>query len=268
MRILAVDDEKLMLESLCDCIREAAPEAELVSFGSASKASAYVEQEQVDVAFLDIRMRGMDGIELGKRIKVRHPNANIVMCTGYDDYIFEAVNEVRCNGYLMKPVHTEDIRTELANLRIPLLSPEKKQKLYLRCFGNFEVFVDGRPLKFQSIKTKELLAYLVDRCGAVCRNGEIMAVLWEDEGSHESYLKKCRKDLLETLEDAGFRDVVVQQWGGMGIDRQRVGCDYYEWLDGTVEGLNAFNGEYMSQYSWSENTRGMFEKISLDEYKK
>ena len=40
MRILAVDDEKLMLESLCDCIREAAPDAELVSFGSASKACA------------------------------------------------------------------------------------------------------------------------------------------------------------------------------------------------------------------------------------
>ena len=44
-----------------------------------------------------------------------------------------------------------------------------------------EIFVGGRPLSFKRSKSKELLAYLVDRNGATCTNGEMLAVLWEDK---------------------------------------------------------------------------------------
>lgn len=50
MRILAVDDEQLMLGRLERCIREAAPEAELISFQKATECLAYVKEEQADVA--------------------------------------------------------------------------------------------------------------------------------------------------------------------------------------------------------------------------
>ena len=62
MRILAVDDEQLMLGRLERCIREAAPEAELISFQKATECLSYVRKQQADVAFLDIRMRLMDGM--------------------------------------------------------------------------------------------------------------------------------------------------------------------------------------------------------------
>ena len=48
----------------------------------------------------------------------------------------------------------------------------------IQCFGNFEIFVNGRTLAFKRSKSKELLAYLVDRNGATCTNGEMLAVLW------------------------------------------------------------------------------------------
>ncbi len=160
MRILAVDDEKLMLDNLCMCIQEVAPSEELVSFKSSSEALQYVTKNTIDVAFLDIKIRGMDGLELGRQIKLLQPGVNIIFCTSYSDRIFEAVSDVRCNGYLLKPIHAEDIKKELDNLRAPaVMLKQDITKMEIRCFGNFQVFVNGRPLEFHSKKAKELFAF-------------------------------------------------------------------------------------------------------------
>ena len=119
--------------------------------------------------------------------------------------------------------------------------------------GNFEVFVDEQPVKFRYDKTKELLAYLVDRTGALCTNGEIMAVLWSDE-KHSEYLRSLKKDLIDTFTVAGCGDVISKQWGKIGIVREIVDCDYYDWLDSKISAVNLYRGEYMTQYSWCEFT--------------
>ncbi len=256
MKILAIDDEEIMLEKLCRCIQEAAPNEELISFRHSSDVLKYVSENKIDVAFLDIKMRGIDGLELGKRIKLVQPLVNIIFCTGYDDFIFEAVSKVRCNGYLLKPVTTEDVITELNNLRIPMKDKiVKKFGIYLQCFGNFQVFFDGKLLEFGTAKTKEMLAYLVDRKGAVVTNNEMMIALWEDDKDHTAYLKKCKKDLMDTLKKVGYEDIIVKSWGGLAIDSEKVDCDYYEWWCGKADSIRAFSGEYMEQYSWSEKTK-------------
>ena len=68
------------------------------------------------------------------------------------------------------------MRNVLENLRYP--AEDVPAGVKVQCFGNFEVFVGGRPLSFKRSKSKELLAYLVDRNGATCTNGEMLAVLW------------------------------------------------------------------------------------------
>lgn len=148
MRILAVDDEKLMLERLVRCIREVAPEAEVISFQKSTECLSYVSERQADVAFLDICMRMMDGMELARQIKLLQPKMNIIFTTGYSDYIYDAVSEIRCSGYILKPVTTEQIARELENLRHPI-EDKPKAKLHMQCFGNFEVFVDGKVLPIE-----------------------------------------------------------------------------------------------------------------------
>lgn len=251
--ILAVDDEKLMLERLCRCISEAKPDADVISFKSPTEALKYVQDNKIDVAFLDISMRKMTGMDLARQIKFLRPNANIIFVTGYSDYIFEAISEIRCSGYILKPVTTEQIVEELENLRNPV-KLEKSDKLKVQCFGNFEVYVDGHTLKFKSAKAKELFAYLVDRNGTMCTNGEITATLWEDDGNHYSYLKKTKRDLMETLKSVGCQDIISIQRGQMGIYKDKIDCDYYGWIEGTPTGINAYHGEYMAQYSWGEVT--------------
>lgn len=265
MRIIAVDDEKIALEALTTAIGKADESAEVLSFRKAEEALNYVSDNPVDVAFLDIEMRQLSGVELAKRLKLINPQINIVFSTGYAEYRGEAF-EMHASGYITKPITAEKVMTELQNLRFPVTESVSgpvvsveggAHKIYCQTFGNFEVFVDGRPLEFKYERTRELLAYLVDR-GSLCSSNEVMTALWEDD-QHGSYLRNLKKDLLETLETAGCRDVVANQWGKLGIIPEMIECDLYDWKKGVPAAINAYRGEYMAQYSWAEFSVGMFE---------
>ena len=103
----------------------------------------------------------MSGLEVAKQLKLWNPKINIIFVTAYDQYMLSAY-KLRISGYLMKPVTKEDIAEELNNLRIPVMA-KPENVLVAACFGNFEVFVNGESLSFTRSKTKELLAYLIDR---------------------------------------------------------------------------------------------------------
>lgn len=255
MMIFAVDDEPNALEILCRAIQEAAPEAEIKSFDRAAEALAAAENGVIpDVLFADGDMPGMNGVELSKRLKLVCPNLNVIFATGYDDYMRDALS-LRVSGYLKKPITPEDVLAELDNLRHPVKPSGKRVRF--QTFGNFEVFIDGEPAAFAREKTKEYLAYLVDR-GTVCTGAEIAAALWEDDIS-PAYLRKLRKDLFDTFQAAGCAEVLIHEWNRQGIRAELVDCDYYDWKRGLPSAINAYHGEYMSQYSWAELTHGTLE---------
>ena len=258
MKIIAVDDEKLALEGLMTEIALAAPEAEINGFRSGREVLSYCEgQERIDVAFLDIEMRGMNGLSLGDKLLSLYPEINLIYTTGYSEYAVEAIG-MRCSGYVLKPVTAEKIRKELSSLRNPVEDSGEK-KIYARALGKFDVFVDGKPVRFRYQKTKEMLAYLIDRKGELASNADLVSVLWEDDSpdsSHISYLKNIRTDLIKTLMESGCRDCIVRTRGEIGIVPDAIDCDYYDYLENkNVAGSDRlFKGEYMSQYSWGEYT--------------
>ena len=254
MKIIALDDEELALEGLMAAIRACAPNAELHGFSYAEDVLVFLRDHSCDVAFLDVEMAGINGVELAEQLKLRNPDVNLIFATGFSSYQGNAF-DLHASGYLMKPITAEKVKRELDNLRRPV--PEEK-RIQVQCFGNFEVYLDGIPLEFKYHKTKELLAYLVDREGALCTNGEIITNLFGDD-NHEAYLRSLRKDLLDTLEAAGCADVIAQQRGRLGIVPQAIRCDYYDWCDGKRMG-NAYLGEYMAQYSWSEYTNAALQQ--------
>ena len=99
-----------------------------------------------------------------------------------------------------------------------------------------------------------MFAYLVDRTGAMCSTDEIMAVIFEDDGSHKSYYHRIRSDLIDSLEAIDCKEVIMQQKGMLGISIANVDCDYYDYLNGKVSLARAYHGEYMAQYSFAEVT--------------
>lgn len=246
MNIILVDDEKLNLDNLEYVIDKVIPNVPRTSFSKASQALTYVLEHQIDIAFLDINMRGIDGITIAKVIQEHWPNANIIFCTGFSDYALDALN-INCSGYILKPVNEEKIRKALDNLRHPL---ELGKRVRFRCFGNFEVYLDGNPIWFKYSRSKELLAYLVDRNGGSVSMKELSAILFEDD-QHRSYMYQIRLDLVNILTDLGVEDILIQSRGYLGIDRDKVDCDYFDYLDKKIAPSVQ---EYMTQYSFSEAT--------------
>ena len=246
MNILFVDDEPLALDKLDRLLGTVAPEAEKHGFLHAQEAMAFAEANAIDVALLDINMRVLDGVTMAKQLQSLYPCVNIIFCTGYAEYMPDAL-AMYCSGYLMKPITEEDLRTALSKLRYPV--PEHKTRGELRCFGNFDVLCDGKPVAFKYKKTRELLAYLTDRNGAEATTQEIMAAIFEE--SKPSYFSNIRLDLLDTFAALGVPEVVSAAYGRMRVVREQVTCDYFDYLDGKGA---AFHGEYMTQYSFAEAT--------------
>ena len=255
MTIFAIDDEPKALRVLCRAIAEASPDADIREFNQPVDVITAVEDgEMPDVLFADADMPYINGPDLAKALKLRCPRLNVIFATGYDDYMRDALN-LHASGYLKKPITAEDVRTELDNLRHPVRSAPHRVRF--QCFGNFEVYIDGQPVIFRREKTKEYLAYLVDR-ETLCTGAEIAAVLWE-ENVNASYLRTLRKDLTDTFTAAGCADVLINDWQRRGIRTDLVDCDYYDWKRGKPWAINAYRGEYMTQYNWAELTHGSLE---------
>lgn len=250
MKILAVDDEIIALEGLVKSIKEADSNATVYSFRFADEAIKFMETNTCDVAFLDIEMYGINGVSLANILLQMNPNINIIFSTGYGNYR-DVAFDIHASGYIVKPITPEKVKKELANLRKPV---KEVNKLQINVFGNFEVYFNGNPLKFKYTKSKELLAYLVDRKGALCTTSELIAVLFEDDEGHETYFKSIRKDLIATLSEVGCSEAINVQHGKLGINKDNVYCSYFDLLDGKVKLEDVYHGEYMTQYSFSEYT--------------
>jgi len=257
MRILCVDDEDIGLKALKKAVKTADPESEIIAFNYPEDALEYVKENKVDIAFLDIFMVSMSGIELAKKIKILSAATSIVFATGFDDYMKDAF-QLHASGYILKPVTAAKVREELKNIQSlrdnisEELTTKNEKRVVFHCFGNFEVFCDGVPLHFKYDKTKEMLAYIVSRRGALCTNGEIIVNLWEDDNSHDSYLRGVRKNLVDILKEKGLEKIIYQQRGKIGINVNEVECDYYNFLNGDVSAINKYHGEFMYQYHWGE----------------
>ena len=250
MLFLAVDDENLQLNKLVDTLKAADPRCEVLSFNNPLVALEAVKQVKIDVAFLDIEMGGMNGVELGKRLKQLNPNINIIFVTGYDQYAIDAYS-MHASGYLTKPVSVERIKAELSNLRYPMPGGNDANRLKAQCFGQFEVFYNNKPVKFARSKTKEMLAYLIDKRGAMVSVKELSQALFgEDKGS---YIRNLVADLTQALKELNIEEVFVKRFNSYGVDSSLISCDYYDYLKGEPYAVKAYRGSYMEQYSWKKS---------------
>ena len=257
MVIFAIDDDPQALQALHDAIAEAAPGAGIADFPLGTDALQAIEGgARPDVVFTDIRMPRLDGVTLAKRTEALSPLTKFVFVSAHADYAFDAI-QARASGYLLKPVDVCAIRRELD--RIAPVKPPMPDGLWVRCFGSFEVYWNRKPLLFGRRQTKELFAYLIDREGDVCTAEEIISALWEGEtdlGSAKARVRQLVSDLKATLTAIGMGGLLVRRSGRLAILRDQVNCDYYRMLDGDMSALNAYYGDYMTQYSWAELTTG------------
>ena len=255
MRAIAVDDEIYMLETLQEAVSASSDIETVEAFSSCSAALAYATENPIDIAFLDINMRGIGGLGLAEKLLELQPQCKIVFCTGYKEYAVSAF-QLHVSGYLMKPITVEAVQKEIDHIK-GVKATEKL--LTIRCFGNFEVFYNGEILPFKRKKAKELLAVLVDRNGSGMTAKQICAILFPndvDDTKNAAYLRQLMLDLKNTLKMIRAEHVLRHDTPYYRIDTNLVKCDYLSFLE---TGRPEFRGEYMTQYSWAEETCAMLQ---------
>ena len=257
MIVIAVDDEAPALKSLSDTIKKVRPDAEVYLFRDPTTALQSLESNLVkpDVIFSDIQMYDMTGIQFAHRVKVIYPYTNIVFVTGYSEYMMDAIR-LHASGYLLKPVDEDQLREQFNNLLYPMSRKGNGQKFYAQTFGNFEFYCNGSPVHFARAKAKELLAYLIDKNGAACTRSELLVNVFDDGamGGDQS-LSQAFSVLSKTLASIGGGDIIIKSHNAYAINPEKFGCDYYDYLNGDVKSINAYQGSYMANYAtWSDMT--------------
>ena len=255
MKAIAVDDEVYMLETLQEAVSASADIAHTEAFSSCSAALAYARENPIDIAFLDINMRGIGGLGLAEKLVELHPRCKIIFCTGYEEYAVSAF-QLHASGYLMKPITAEAVQKEINHIK-GVKTTEKL--LTIKCFGHFEVLYNGEVLPFKRKKAKELFAVLVDRNGAGVTAKQICAILFPDDTDdtkNAAYLRQLILDLKNTLKTIRAEDVLKHDTPYYRIDTNLINCDYVKFLE---TGKPDFHGEYMTQYSWAESTCAMLQ---------
>ena len=119
LNIIIVDDESIVLKGELNLIEKLIPDASVTGFTSPAEALTYAKINRVHLAFLDIELGKVSGLDLCRELLEINPRTNVIYLTAYSDYALEAWDTGAC-GYAMKPLSAEQLRDKMSRLRFPI----------------------------------------------------------------------------------------------------------------------------------------------------
>ena len=261
MKIIYVDDEEIQLENFRITAKDIEGMGDLKLFSDSRQAYKWAKEHPVDVAFLDIEMPHMDGIELAEKLKEISRKTCIIFVTAYEQYALKAMN-ARPAGYLLKPYDRADIETELENASF-VTGNTLKKKLCIQTMPDLLVTVNGENIFKGHNKSEELFALLVDRGKVGVSKQDAIACLWEGKQLADSTYGTCLYRLKNILEEAGISQLLVAKGNTkyLDIDSDLIDCDLYRMLKGDKEVITAYAGMYLRRYSWAEERTAQLNSI-------
>lgn len=261
MRVIYVDDEPAVLDNFRMTVEGLSQIDSLNLFGKSEDAIGWVQNNPIDVAFLDVEMPIINGIELAKRLKQIDCNIRIVFVTAYQQYALQAFG-VDAIGYLLKPYSREEVEKELE--KASFIRPRPDKKIEIRTMPDFMVFVEGRPLQLGRTKQEELLALLVDKGDVGITVGEAVTYLWPDkvydEGLQGLYRVTMHR-LMDALKEARIDYIIGTEGKRKFIRTDMVECDLYKMLEGNSEAIRKYSGTYLRGFAWTEERNAQLGRI-------
>jgi DNA-binding NtrC family response regulator len=108
VRTLVVDDEEFMRKLMANILRKAG--MEVLTAESGEEALRVLQESSCDVVVSDMRMAGMSGFDLLKRVKTHHPDTAFVVMTGYaDSYSVKDALLQGADEYITKPFKNYEV---------------------------------------------------------------------------------------------------------------------------------------------------------------
>ena len=256
MRIIYVDDEIPAHDKFRVCVKEIKGVSDVKCFLESKQALEWGKEHKVDVAFLDIEMPCINGIELAKQLKETNENMTVFFVTAYENYALDAFS-VKALGYILKPYRAQDVQEaiELAER----IKPKIQKRVKIKTMPSFVISIDDEVVTLNGDKKVELLALLVEQEDAGLGSHEAIAYLWPDRPADkktQTLLRVTMHQLNKELEKYGLEQLVLTKGRKKYINKEIVDCDLYRILEGNLEELNSYAGEYMKEYSWAETRNG------------
>lgn len=124
-KVLVVDDEAPVRELFTELLKQ--EKCSVKTAASGEEALAITEKEDFQVVLLDIKLPGISGIEVLKKIKDKNPNLIVIMITGfgYDEQLIAKSKEYGCSGYIGKNMPVSQI---MSNFRLFVKTTEERLK--------------------------------------------------------------------------------------------------------------------------------------------
>jgi len=226
VRAVIADDEPLMREQLRARLAEAWPELEIVAEArNGAEAVELIAAERPDVAFLDIRMPAMTGIEAAREIATLEHVPEIVFVTAYDQYAVGAFEQGAID-YVLKPAERERLALTVQRIRKRLTertgTPGTLQETIARLAAKLEPASRLRWIQasvgtqIQMIPVEEVLFFISDEKYTRVQTAQ-----------QEALIRKPIKELLAELDPAQFwqihRSTLVNARAIAGVTRDERG---------------------------------------------
>lgn len=227
MRILIVDDEELAQKRLVRLLKELGV-SDVRVCDSAKEALAACEDEQFDLALLDIHMPNMSGIELGYQLRYMNQEMSIIFQSAHSEHALTAF-DIGAVGYLVKPYSKEDLERSMSRVR--LRDPEEPLRLLSKAGSNYlllradEIFYVKADLSEVILRSAQGFSYLAKKISDV----ERLLEPYNFAKIHRSYLINLDKiEEIETIEQSklqfsfkGINDKIDSSKEGAKLFRER-----------------------------------------------
>ncbi len=124
--VILIDDSKVILTGGLPILEKVLPNATVIGFTKPSQAIEFAKTNSIALAFLDIELGTVNGLDLCKTLLEINPRTNVVYLTAYGEYSIDAWN-TGASGFMLKPISEEGVQAQLKNLRHPFFSGEASE---------------------------------------------------------------------------------------------------------------------------------------------
>ena len=207
-RGVIAEDEELLRTALSSLLKEAWPQLQIVAeCEDGASALESIAELQPDVAFLDIRMPGLTGIEVARGLADASPRTQVVFVTAYDQYAIDAFEQGAID-YLLKPITRERLLATVQRIQARAAAghPDGATlEARLRHLSAREMPASKPPLVWITASAgKDTRLIMVDDVAYFQADNKYTTVMTA-EG--ESLLRTPLRELLDSLDAATFKQI-------------------------------------------------------------
>lgn len=291
MRAIVVDDEELACKQVKKMLQETGVFQTIKTYTDPEEARDDAPARTADVAFLDIEMPEIGGIDLAEALQAVNEKIQIVFITAYDDFAIQAF-DLNAIDYLLKPVLKPRLEKTVARLlkngeTISRDTPAG-ETFGIDCFDSLKFYRISQekkaylPVKWRTSKARELYAFLLKEHGRFVSKEVLTDLFWPDAepGKASTQLYSTIYQIRKLMEKMPFHHHIDKNDMGYSLNISDTPIDAEEWEKGLSELqplgptsyerhlqlFRAYKNHYFAEYGyiWAEPERVRLSRLWME----